>query len=118
MPGSAALVTEATVRQFAQGLEIGRSAPTAPAVLEAVSSHPDAGGRLVARSGVTVTEGKFHQVKRMFQAVGMEVLYLKRLRMGTLVLDEQLKPGEMPAPDGRRNSSIEIQTMESERYET
>ena len=87
------LVTEATVRQFAQGLEIGEKRPTAPAVLEAVSSHPDAGeGWCEVR--VTVTEGKFHQVKRMFQAVGMQVLYLKRLRMGTLVLDEQLKPGE------------------------
>lgn len=43
---------------------------------------------------LTIREGKFHQVKRMFQTVGKEVLYLKRLRMGPLVLDESLKPGE------------------------
>ena len=44
--------------------------------------------------GLHVDEGKFHQIKRMFEAVGSEVLYLKRLRMGSLVLDETLKPGE------------------------
>ena len=43
---------------------------------------------------LTICEGKFHQVKRMFQAVGKEVVYLKRLQMGTLILDESLKPGE------------------------
>ena len=43
---------------------------------------------------VTLREGKFHQVKRMFLAVGKEVTYLKRERMGTLCLDENLKPGE------------------------
>ena len=39
-------------------------------------------------------EGKFHQVKRMVQAVGKEVLYLKRLSMGALRLDDALQPGE------------------------
>ena len=43
---------------------------------------------------LTIHEGKFHQVKRMFLAVGKEVTYLKRERMGTLCLDENLKPGE------------------------
>ena len=43
---------------------------------------------------VTVQEGKYHQIKRMFHAVGCEVLYLKRLSMGSLVLDGSLKPGE------------------------
>ena len=43
---------------------------------------------------LTIQEGKFHQVKRMFEAVGKEVIYLKRLSMGTLVLDSTLKPGE------------------------
>ncbi len=39
-------------------------------------------------------EGKFHQVKRMFEAVGKKVIYLKRIQMGGLRLDESLKPGE------------------------
>lgn len=42
---------------------------------------------------ITIYEGKFHQVKRMFQAVGKEVIYLKRISMGELKLDETLKPG-------------------------
>jgi 16S rRNA pseudouridine516 synthase len=43
---------------------------------------------------VTVREGKFHQVKRMFSSIGAEVIYLKRLSMGLLVLDPELAPGE------------------------
>ena len=43
---------------------------------------------------LTIREGRFHQVKRMFQAVGKKVIYLKRLQMGSLCLDESLKPGE------------------------
>ena len=43
---------------------------------------------------ITVTEGKYHEVKRMIQALGSEVTYLKRIRMKNLTLDETLKPGE------------------------
>ena len=43
---------------------------------------------------LTITEGKYHQVKRMLQAVGSQVLYLKRLSMGTLMLDDSLREGE------------------------
>lgn len=43
---------------------------------------------------VTIREGKFHQVKRMFEALGCKVVFLKRISMGSLVLDESLKPGE------------------------
>ena len=43
---------------------------------------------------ITIYEGKFHQVKRMFKAVNNEVLYLKRVKMGNLSLDENLKLGE------------------------
>jgi len=54
----------------------------------------------IIRSGETseielmITEGKFHQVKRMFQAVGKTVTYLKRMKMGALSLDPTLKLGE------------------------
>lgn len=41
-----------------------------------------------------IHEGKFHQVKRMFETVGKRVVYLKRLSMGSLMLDEQLAPGQ------------------------
>ncbi len=41
-----------------------------------------------------ITEGKFHQVKRMFEAVGNEVIFLKRIAMGSLFLDSKLLPGQ------------------------
>ena len=56
-----------------------------PAKYEKVSDHAC---RLV------ITEGKYHEIKRMFLAMGNQVTYLKRLRMKTLVLDPALKPGE------------------------
>ncbi|AMD95563.1 pseudouridine synthase [Leptotrichia sp. oral taxon 847] len=43
---------------------------------------------------ITISEGKFHQVKRMFKFIGNEVLYLKRVKMGKLLLPEKLKLGE------------------------
>ena len=47
----------------------------------------------ISECEVTIYEGKFHQVKRMFQACGKEVVYLKRISMGELKLDESLKLG-------------------------
>ncbi len=44
---------------------------------------------------ITISEGKFHQVKRMFEAVDNEVIYLKRLSMGSLILDDNLELGEI-----------------------
>ena len=73
---------------FRQGVDIGEEKPALPAELDILDSGE------VSEVKVTIQEGKFHQVKRMFQAVGMEVIYLKRLQMGPLVLDETLKPGE------------------------
>ena len=43
---------------------------------------------------MTISEGTFHQVKRMFEAVGKEVVYLQRIQMGGLELDEELDLGE------------------------
>ena len=59
---------------------------------------------------VIVQEGKFHQVKRMVKAVGSEVLYLKRLSMGSLKLDEELKLGEY-----RRLTKAELQELKEHR---
>ncbi len=81
-------VTQEDVDAFAEGVDIGEEKPTLPAVLRILVSEE------VSEVELTIQEGKFHQVKRMFQAVGKEVLYLKRLQMGTLVLDKTLKPGE------------------------
>ena len=43
---------------------------------------------------ITISEGKFHQVKRMFQSIGCKVTYLKRIRIGNITLDPNLKLGE------------------------
>lgn len=81
-------VTEDDVTAFREGLDIGDPRKTAPAEL----CIRQAGK--TSQITVTITEGRFHQVKRMFQAVGKEVLFLKRVRMGTLTLPEEMKPGE------------------------
>lgn len=82
-------LTSQTVTLFKEGLDIGEKKNTKPATLELVevSEHES-----IAK--VTIFEGKFHQVKRMFGVCGHKVLYLKRLKMGTLELDEKLLPGE------------------------
>ena len=84
------MVTEEDVKRFAEGIDIGAEEEemTRPAKLDIMKSAEESEIRL------TIHEGKFHQGKRMFLAVGKEVTYLKRERMGTLCLDENLKPGE------------------------
>ena len=59
---------------------------------------------------IVLREGKFHQVKRMTAARGSQVLSLKRLRMGPLVLDEALAPGQW-----RRLTPAEVQALGEER---
>ena len=61
----------------------------------------------ISECEVTIYEGKFHQVKRMFQACGKEVVYLKRISMGELKLDESLKLGHYrPLTDEEINSIL------------
>ena len=81
-------VTIEDVEAFQQGVDIGEEKLTRPAKLRVLKSGTQ------SEIELTICEGKFHQVKRMFQAVGKEVVYLKRLQMGTLILDESSKPGE------------------------
>ena len=84
-------VTEDDVRAFKEGINIGTQEEpewTMPADLQILENGA------FSRIRLTIREGKFHQVKRMFLAVGKEVVYLKRERMGAFVLDETLAPGE------------------------
>ena len=55
---------------------------------------------------VTLREGKFHQVKRMLAACGAPVLYLKRLSLGPLVLEDALAPGEHRLLTGEEVSAL------------
>ncbi|WP_042354729.1 pseudouridine synthase [Bacillus rubiinfantis] len=81
-------VTEADVVAFARGVTLNDGYQTKPGKLKILKSG--------IRSDIelTITEGKFHQVKRMFQAVGKRVIYLQRISMGPLTLDETLELGE------------------------
>jgi len=85
------VVTAEDVQAFKEGLDIGEEKLTMPAELVVLTTDEE---QNCSRIEVTIREGKFHQVKRMFEAVGKTVTYLKRLSMGSLVLDETLAPGE------------------------
>ncbi len=81
-------VNETDIRAFLEGVDIGEKLPTMPAKLTILHAGEE------SEITLEIQEGKFHQVKRMFEAVGKEVVYLKRLSMGSLVLDQTLKAGE------------------------
>lgn len=78
------------IEQFKQGIRLDDGYKTKPASLEILDTSA---GKSEVR--LSITEGKFHQVKRMFQSIGMEVTYLKRTKIGKLTLDEKLELGEM-----------------------
>ena len=61
---------------------------------------------------LTITEGKFHQVKRMFEAVDKRVIYLKRLSMGSLQLDEDLDLGEYRELTDEELESLKLGNVE------
>jgi 16S rRNA pseudouridine516 synthase len=81
-------VTPEDQSAFLAGVDIGEDSLTMPAKLVILSSDN------VSEIELAIQEGKFHQVKRMFEAVGKEVIYLKRLSMGGLSLDPDLALGE------------------------
>ena len=75
---------------FRKGLQVDDSLTAMPAELRILRQEAED----ITEAEVTIREGKYHQVKRMFQAVGCEVTALKRLRMGSLELDPALGPGQ------------------------
>lgn len=100
-------VTEEDKKRLEEGIDIGEKHLTLPArvrLLDAEIVSEGEGCRLHARQEklpeiytelyLTIREGKFHQIKRMMEAVGKPVIYLKRISMGPLSLPEDLKKGE------------------------
>ena len=81
------IVTEEDGMRFAEGVMLDDGYVTKPGKLRILSSAD------ISEIELTITEGKFHQVKRMFEAVGKKVIYLKRLSMGPLKLDDGLPLG-------------------------
>ena len=84
---------ESAVELFRSGLDIGDEKPTLPAELIVLPVSEEVTGNKVYSAEITIHEGRFHQVKRMFEAVGCKVTYLKRISMGTLDLGD-IKKGE------------------------
>lgn len=88
-------VTDKTITQFANGLTLKNAEIARPG--ELMIKHVQQANTLSGFQSeieVVIHEGKFHQVKRMFEAVDMRVLELKRIRMGQLSLDPTLALGE------------------------
>lgn len=81
-------ITAEDATKLEQGVDIGDDKPTLPAKVELLNDR-----ELL----LTIHEGRFHQVKRMLQAVNNEVVYLKRETFGSLKLDKTLQPGEFRA---------------------
>lgn len=79
-------IPASAVEQFARGIQLlSEKHPTQPAQLEILA--PD-------EALLTLTEGKYHQVKRMFAALGNRVVELHRDKIGPITLDDELEPGE------------------------
>lgn len=81
-------VEESHIEKFKEGVSLEDGYKTLPAELEILESN------IISKVELTIVEGKFHQVKRMFESLGMTVVYLKRLSMGPLKLDKNLELGE------------------------
>ena len=100
-------LTVEKIEKLEKGVDIGEKKLTMPAKVEIVGGSWDGAGETkpgrVRRENLpevytelhlTIHEGKFHQVKRMMEAVGTPVIYLKRISMGPLTLPDDLKKGE------------------------
>lgn len=88
------IVTGEDKRRFLEGVNIGTQdmpEQTAPGKLEILAVDKQQGASEIL---LTIQEGKYHQVKRMFEAAGKKVCYLRRESMGSLTLDKDLKPGQ------------------------
>lgn len=79
-------LTDEDIKKLEPGIELDDGYKTMPCKVEICGENV---------SYITIQEGKFHQVKRMYEAVGKKVVYLKRVSMGELKLDESLVEGCM-----------------------
>lgn len=75
--------------QISQGIDIGDETKTLPGELEILSATDE---KVIGK--LTIYEGRYHQVKRMISKLGATVIYLKRMSIGTILLDEALALGE------------------------
>ena len=90
---------------FETGIDIGDDKLTEPAVLEILEENAEYQGKPVYPAKLTIHEGRFHQVKRMFEKVGCQVVYLKRLTVGPLSL------GDLPMGSYRKLTEEEVSAL-------
>ncbi len=84
------ILDDADVDAVEKGLDIGEEKNTTPAKMEILKTDIQ---NNISSCYLTIHEGKFHQVKRMMKKLGKTVTYLKRVSMGSLILDSKLKKG-------------------------
>lgn len=89
--GIAGVANDATVKTFASGMTLGDGTKLQPAELKILSQDEEHNR---STTEIKIREGKYHQIKRMFGAVGMKVVELERISMGKLTLPANLKRGE------------------------
>ncbi|MGL5646230.1 MAG: pseudouridine synthase [Clostridium sp.] len=82
-------VTEEDVKAFKDGITLDDGYECKEAKLEILKADEDG-----SEVNITIQEGKFHQVKRMFEARDKKVVYLQRTEFGGLLLDRDLEEGE------------------------
>ena len=87
----AGVANDATVETFASGMTLGDGTKLQPAELKILSQDEEHDR---STTEIKICEGKYHQIKRMFGAVGMKVVELERISMGKLTLPPSLKRGE------------------------
>ena len=78
------------VELIAEGIDIGDEKPTKPAKLEIINVNNE---KHTVSGSLTISEGRYHQVKRMLMKMGVKITYLKRLSIGAVTLDETLEKG-------------------------
>lgn len=88
----AGTIDDEKIKQLETGLDIGDEKPTLPAKVLLLSKEENC-----YKLELTIHEGRFHQVKRMIEAVDGKVTYLKRLTFGSLALEESLEKGSYRA---------------------
>ena len=78
-------IEESQIKQIEQGIELKDGYTTLPCKINMENK---------TSGEITITEGKYHQIRRMFGAVGNKVIYLERIKEGNIILDKNLKRGE------------------------
>lgn len=96
-------VTSSTIKHFENGIQLKDGTRCKPAILKIIKNIPSKNQSQIA---ITITEGKYHQIKRMFAACDMHVETLKRIAMGPLKLDSKLAEGQY-----RQLNKTEIQQL-------